>query len=97
MRILDYGIILLIGSSFNVVANAQQLNDRKYVPPSSAATINKVIAGQGSVGADIVDPSLLNKGKDCVASVGSTTSQAGRSAPRQVVTVVKGDVINICK
>ncbi|MCB1780538.1 MAG: hypothetical protein KDJ34_10715 [Candidatus Competibacteraceae bacterium] len=94
---LNNFLILLLFSLNSVVAYAQQLNERKYVPPDSAATINKIIASQGSMGADLVDPALINKGKDCTVKVGSVNLQPGETAPKEVVTVVKGDVINVCK
>ena len=84
--------------SFNsIIAHAQQLNNRKYVLPDSAATINKIIAAQGSVGADLVDPALLNTGKDCTVKAGTVNIQAGQTTPQNVTTVIKGDIINVCK
>lgn len=87
----------LLFSLNSVVAYTQQLNDRKYVPPDSAATINKIIAAQGSMGADLVDPALVNQGKDCTVQAGTVKLQAGQTAPQKVTTVIKGDVINVCK
>lgn len=80
-----------------IVAYAQELNDRKYVPPDAAATINKIIASQGSLGADLVDPALVNTGKDCTVKAGTVNLPPGQIAPQQVTTVIKGDIINVCK
>lgn len=87
----------LLFSLNSVVAYTQELNDRKYVPPDAAATINKIIAGQGSMGADLVDPALVNTGKDCTVKAGTVNLQPGQTAPKKVTTVIKGDIINVCK
>lgn len=92
-----YMAFALLFSLNGVVAHGQQLNDRKYVPPDSAATINKIIASQGSLGADLVDPALVNTGKDCTVQAGNVKIQSGQTAPEKVTTVIKGDVINVCK
>lgn len=87
----------LLFSLNSAIAYTQQLNERKYVPPDSAATINKIIAGQGSMGADLVDPALVNTGKDCTVEAGTVKLQPGQTAPQKVTTVIKGDIINVCK
>lgn len=89
--------VLVLLSLNSIAAYSQQLNERKYVPPDSAASINKIIASQGSLGADLVDPALVNRGKNCAVEAGSVNVPAGQMPPDKVVTVIKGDVINVCK
>lgn len=90
-------VFIFLFSLNSVVAYTQQLNERKYVPPDSAATINKIIASQGSMGSDFIDPALVNQGNDCSVEIGSVNLQPAQKAPKEVVTVIKGDVINVCK
>lgn len=80
------------------VGYPQQLNDRKYVPPDAAAKIQKFTAAGGSMGADLVDPSLINinRGKNCEVNIGNIdTPVAGQKT--ETTVVVKGSVINVCK
>ena len=95
MNFFGLATVLLI---FSTLLHAQQLNERKYVPPDAAATIQKYTAGGGSMGADLVDPSLVNirRGKNCEVNIGNIdTPVSGQKAETKVV--VKGPVINVCK
>ena len=109
MRKLGYGSIFLVLFSLNVVAHAQQMNERKYIPPGPAAKVDRYLAKPTGSSDDAVDPSqeaasdvvkgdVTNVGKGGRGvSIASPTIQPGQRAPREVVGVVKGDVINIEK
>lgn len=89
-------VFLWLFFSLSIVVYAQQMNERKYIPPGPAAKVERYLAKPTGSSEDMVDPSLMEQG-ECGVSIAAPTIQPGQRPPKEVIGVVKDDVINICK
>ncbi len=96
MKKLSWICVFIVSSSLSVMGYAQQMNERKYIPPGSAAKVQRYLAKPTGSAEDPVDPSLTGQG-ECGVNLGSPTIKPGQRPPKEVITVIKGDVINVCK
>lgn len=79
-------------------ADAQQINKRKWAPPSDQAKINRVMPKSRVQ----MQPGMTSTGsqvkRQCGnVGVGNVQTKKGQKAPREVITVVRGDVMQICR
>lgn len=79
-------------------ADAQELNKRRWADPEDQSKINRVMPksrvqqkkGMTSTGSQI-------KRQCGNTSIGNVQTQKGQKGPREVITVVRGDVMQICR
>ncbi len=77
-------------------ALAKEYNQPKRLPSEAQAKVNAVLAGANRAGSTI---GTLADGRNCDSNVGvgNVVLRPGQQAPREVITVVTGDVINVNK
>ena len=94
MKTLLLGLVLL-GCSATCWAD---LNERSHLPPSVQVKVNKHIA-QAYIRGNAVK-AQAGQGQDGDASGGGTqvinSFSNVRQAPKEVVTAVRGDIVNVC-
>ena len=86
---------------FSSAGEAQQINKRAWADPGDQSKINRVMPKSRV---------LANKNKKGITSsgskltrqcgnvgVGNVQTKKGQRAPREVITVVRGDVMQVCK
>lgn len=83
---------------FASAADAQELNKRKWAPPENQAKINRVMPKSRVQ----MQPGMTSTGtqikRQCGnVGVGNVKTQKGQKAPREVITVVRGDVMQVCR
>lgn len=77
---------------------SQQLNKRKQLDSASQARINRAMASsRQQEGGDIEKKPKDHITRDCNQNVAGVKVQKGQRAPREVTTVVRGDVISLCR
>ena len=80
---------------------AQQINKRKWADPGDQSKINRVmpksrvLATQNKQG--ITSSGSQLKRQCGNVGVGNVQTKKGQRAPREVITVVRGDVMQVCK
>jgi len=77
------------------VSFADDLNKPRGLSSKSQAKVLGVIAK--SYGHNEQSKMFQQQGVSCSPQVGVTNIERGATAPREVTTVIKGDVISVCK
>lgn len=80
---------------FHNVSFADDLNKPRNLSSKSQAKVLSVIAK--SYGRNEQGKMFQQQGVSCSPQVGVTNIERGATAPREVTTVIKGDVISVCK
>jgi hypothetical protein len=89
-------VCIAIVSAFSASAFAKQYNVPKRLPSFGQSKINKVIAESYlRSNPDIGNRGTSGGGCDSTVGIGNVFTRPGQQAPREVVTVVRGDVINV--
>jgi hypothetical protein len=78
-------------------ALAKEYNQPKRLPSSAQAKVNSVLAGVARVDPNNAAALNTTAGCDSNVGVGNVQLRPGQQAPREVITVVTGDVINVNK
>ena len=79
-------------------ANAQQINKRKWPGPGEQAKINRVLPQSRVQSGDGITSSSGITRQGCGdIGIGNVTTKRGQRGPREVITVVRGDVVKICR
>jgi hypothetical protein len=79
--------------------SAQQLNKRKHASPGQQAKINRALP-QSRVNNNGKGVNSTRGGgaqRSCDLNVANTNIEKGQRAPREVVNVIRGDVIKVCR
>lgn len=84
--------VLVIGA-----AGAQQINERKGADPGSKAKINRAMPQSRVQQGDNVQAFEGQASRECNVNVGNVKLEKGQKAPREVITVIRGDVVNTCR
>jgi hypothetical protein len=80
------------------VGQAKEYNKRKHADPGSSAKINRAMPqSRVKKGGKIEYVPGANVKRSCNTNIGNVKIARGARAPRSVTTVVRGDVITICK
>ncbi len=91
MKLLLYGTLLL----FSFQAYADSINQREGLSPSSQLKVNKQLARSYVDDSNTVtDTTNISDGNGSDQTINSFTNV--RDTPDEVITVVDGDIINIC-
>lgn len=97
-RFTRFAVIALAAALSVGVADAQQLNKRKHADPASQAKINRAMPQSRMEQGGELDVSSRSKvSRNCNLNVGNVQVEKGARAPREVNTVIRGDVINLCR
>lgn len=78
-------------------ANAQQINERKDADPGSKAKINRAMPQSRVQQGGNVQSFGGQASRSCNVNVGNVALEKGQKAPREVITVIRGDVVNTCR
>lgn len=93
--------MITLSSVLSVAASslclAQELNNRQNISPGTGAKINRMQAETMRQGAQADMKKPLTAPAKCGANVGNVYVPKGSTAPREVNTFVKGDVVSVCK
>ena len=87
--------------SLAAAAGAQDLNKRTDAPPGAKATMGRLVTKAGVIAADqgtgLVRQDIVNT--DCEpVRIGNVDDKQGDGLrPRENVTVVRGNVVNLCR
>ena len=84
--------VLVMGS-----AGAQQINERKDADPGSKAKINRAMPQSRVQSNGNVQSFGGQASRSCNVNVGNVELEKGQKAPREVITVIRGDVVNTCR
>lgn len=87
---------LLILSVAPVFLQAQELNQRQDVDPRAGAKLMRMQA-ESMRQNNPQQKQPLTQPTQCGANAGNVIVQKGAQAPREVNTMIKGDVISVCK
>jgi len=91
MKFLLYGILLL----FSIQVYADNINQREGLSPSSQLKVNKQLARSYVDDSNTVtDTTNISNGNGSDQTINSFINV--RDTPKEVITVVDGDIINIC-
>ncbi len=94
----SYVLILVVAwSVFGTVGLAGDINKRLGPDPGTQAMINRVIPQSRSTGASYGDMRPNINADACSQDLGNVTIESGGRIPLQVNTVIRGDVINVCR
>ena len=85
---------ILLSFFLHSFAFADDLNKPKGLTSKDEVKILKVVAKGYAQGKQ---DEFRQKGAGCNTQIGVTNIQRGAVAPREVNTVIKGDVISVCK
>lgn len=84
---------LVIMMTCQAFAAPPRLNTLPEGDPGTMAKVNRYVAGVNTS-----DPNVLQKGKvGCNQNVGNVTVGKDGKTPNEVLTVIRGDVVNVCK
>lgn len=89
-----------LGILFSVsMASAAEFNQRQHADPGSQSKINRAMpqSRMNTNGGNLDTQPGQNVNRNCNSSVGAVKIEKGAKAPREVTTVVRGDVINVCR
>ncbi|MCR9255840.1 MAG: hypothetical protein NXI16_07050 [Alphaproteobacteria bacterium] len=88
--------LLVVAPPAATVAEAQQINQRSMVKPKDKAKIGRSMSSSRAkaTGAVRSQPGLVTR--DCNTNVGNVEVEEGQRAPREVTTIIRGDVISLC-
>ncbi len=78
-------------------ASAQQINERKDADPGSKAKINRAMPQSRVQSNGNVQAFEGQASRSCNVNVGNVELEKGQKAPREVITVIRGDVVNTCR
>ncbi|MBF0155412.1 MAG: hypothetical protein HQL64_16885 [Magnetococcales bacterium] len=97
-KCLLLAIVLGISLPFRL-ASAAEFNQRSHADPGSDAKINRAMpqSRMNTNGGNLEAAPGQNVKRSCNSSVGAVKVEKGARAPREVTTVVRGDVINVCR
>lgn len=80
------------------VASAKDINHREFLPPGARAKVNTFMAQSWRQRAE-GNEAMRSRRSDTVTcgsqQVGNVKVQPGQRAPREVITAIQGDVINL--
>jgi len=83
-------LVAVAGSSW-----AAEINKREGLDPNAQAKLNSALAQAHRTQGQFQS---LGSQSDCGSvQIGNVTPRPGQPAPREVITVVKGDVVNVAK
>lgn len=88
---------VLLAFSVAIPASAQEINKRNRADPGAQSTINRAIPQSRATATGIEQEQRRKARRSCNQNIANVNSQAGARAPRQVITVIRGDVINVCR
>lgn len=91
MKLLLYGLFLL----FSFQAYADNINQREGLSPSSQLKVNKQLARSYFDDTNMVTDTKNHSNGDGADQIINSFSNV-RDTPNEVITVVDGDIINIC-
>lgn len=83
-------LVAVAGSSW-----AAEINKREGLDPNAQAKVNSALAQSYMTQGKF--QSLGNQSDCGSVQIGNVTQRPGQRAPRDVITVVKGDVVNVAK
>ncbi len=90
------GLILIISIG---ATQAQEINKRRWPDPGEQAKINRVMpqsrVQQGNKNITSTGSQLNAECGDI--NIGNVETKRGQRAPREVITIVRGDVLKVCK
>lgn len=95
IRMITLSAVLCVAASS--LCLAQELNNRQNVNPGVGAKINRMQAETMRQGAQDEMKKPLTAPAKCGANVGNVYVPKGSTAPKEVNTFVKGDVVSVCK
>jgi hypothetical protein len=78
-------------------ATGQQINDRKGADPGAKAKIGRAMPQSRVQQGDTVQSYGGQSSRSCNVNVGNVKTEKGEKAPREVITVIRGDVVNTCR
>jgi len=81
-------------------ANAGEIHQRARADPYESAKVSRYVAEAYRVakpGSEYNYKKDIKVSEGCQMSLGTVQTQPGQQAPREVHTVVKGNVINFCR
>ncbi|MBF0354418.1 MAG: hypothetical protein HQL43_04175 [Alphaproteobacteria bacterium] len=76
---------------------AQELNQRQDIDSRTGAKIMRMQAETMRQGNQNNTQKPLTKPAECGVNVGNVTTTQGGNTPKEVTTVITGDVISVCK
>lgn len=93
--LLLFSFCLLLGSTDG---HAKEYNKRKHADPGSQSKINRAMPqSRVKQGGDVEYQPGANVKRSCNTNIGNIKVARGARAPRSVTTVVRGDVITLCR